>query len=244
MRVPILKQFEESQIRISIDEQDNPWFIALDVMKALGIKHQASALKKLKNSQRGSSTMHTPGGMQELTSVSESGLYSLIFLSRKPNALKFQEWITAEVIPSIRKTGTYTVPTDQKSSALQQLRMLVSAMEEAENKVIQFGSQLLEVQNEQANMKFDIAKAEEQGDDTLTATQISELDRVIANRSYVVGDIRHAGMIKRAIKEACFLIRSTRTYKEIKRSQFPLALQIASQYVPASGFKFTERKRK
>ncbi|WP_320169932.1 BRO family protein [Maridesulfovibrio sp.] len=62
--------------------------------------------------------MDTPGGKQEMSAVSESGLYSLIFRSRKPEAKKFRKWITSEVIPSLRKTGCYTMGQGAEESAL------------------------------------------------------------------------------------------------------------------------------
>lgn len=61
--------------------------------------------------EKGVNTIDTPGGKQEISIVSESGLYALIFKSRRPEAKKFRRWVTSEVLPAIRKTGSYSAAT-------------------------------------------------------------------------------------------------------------------------------------
>lgn len=85
-----------------------PFFIAKDVCDALSISNNRDALKKLDEDEKGVVITDTLGGKQKLTAVNESGLYSLIFQSRKPEAKVFRKWVTSEVLPAIRKTGTYT----------------------------------------------------------------------------------------------------------------------------------------
>lgn len=84
-----------------------PWFIAADVCMVLGIRDTYDATRGLDDDEKGTDSIRTPGGQQSVTTVSESGLYSLILRSRKPQAKQFKRWITHEVIPSIRKTGSY-----------------------------------------------------------------------------------------------------------------------------------------
>ncbi len=103
--VPFL--FEKSQIRVIMID-GNPWFVAADICSALDISNTARALDRLDDDEKGIHTMNTPGGNQELSIINESGLYSLIMTSRKPEAKKFKKWVTSEVIPSIRKTGSYS----------------------------------------------------------------------------------------------------------------------------------------
>lgn len=99
--------FESHEIRVvTIDE--TPWFVAADVCAALDIVNNRRALDRLDDDERGVHTMNTPGGNQQLGVVNESGLYSLILTSRKPEAKKFKKWVTAEVLPEIRKTGSYS----------------------------------------------------------------------------------------------------------------------------------------
>ena len=93
------------------------WFVAVDVCKILGIKQATKALKRLKENEKGVTTIHTLGGSQEMLIVNEPGLYRLIFSSRKPEAEKFQDWVYHEVLPSIRKHGYYSVAPKRKSIA-------------------------------------------------------------------------------------------------------------------------------
>ena len=84
-----------------------PWFVAVDVCRALEIEKTNRALSRLDDDEKGAHSMSTLGGIQKLSVISESGLYSLILGSRKPEAKAFKRWITHEVIPSIRKYGAY-----------------------------------------------------------------------------------------------------------------------------------------
>ncbi len=88
---------------------DAPWFIARDVCEVLGIKNPSDALSRLDDDEKGIGITDTLGGKQELASISEAGLYSLIFRSRKKEAKAFKRWVTHEVLPAIRKTGRFEV---------------------------------------------------------------------------------------------------------------------------------------
>lgn len=95
---------------VSID--GNPWFVAADVCSAIGIKHSASAMRALDDDEKGVHSMHTPGGYQDFTIISESGLYTLILRCRDavtPGTIpyRFRKWVTGEVLPQIRRTGRY-----------------------------------------------------------------------------------------------------------------------------------------
>ena len=85
----------------------HPWFVSADVCGALGIGNTSMALERLDEDERGISSIPTPGGLQEMLIINESGLYSLILGSRKPSAKKFKKWVTSEVLPAISKTGGY-----------------------------------------------------------------------------------------------------------------------------------------
>lgn len=95
----------------------DPWFVAADVCKALEIEKTNRALSRLDDDEKGAHSVSTPGGRQRMSIISESGLYSLILGSRKPEARAFKRWITHEVIPSIHKHGAYM--TDSLLDALE-----------------------------------------------------------------------------------------------------------------------------
>ena len=85
-----------------------PWFVAKDVCQALGVEKYRDAVNRLDDDEKGCPVVvDTPGGLQSMTAVNESGLYNLIFQSRKAEAKAFRKWVTGEVLPTIRKTGRY-----------------------------------------------------------------------------------------------------------------------------------------
>ena len=104
--------FEMQAVRVVIGDDGQPWFVAKDVCDALGIKNSRDALDRLENDEKGVGNTDTLGGTQELSTVNESGLYALIFRSRKPQAKRFRKWVTAEVLPSIRQHGRYEMPAE------------------------------------------------------------------------------------------------------------------------------------
>lgn len=87
-----------------------PWFVAKDVCEILGLTNSRKATSTLDEEEKGVTICDTPGGKQQLTIINESGLYSLILKSRKPEAKAFKKWVTSEVLPSIRKYGYYISP--------------------------------------------------------------------------------------------------------------------------------------
>ena len=100
--------FEGRPVRVVTDSQGEPWFVAADVLATIGLDRKA--LERLDEDEKGVSSIHTPGGGQEMTTVNEPGLYTLVLGSRKAEAKRFKRWVTHEVLPSIRKTGSYVVP--------------------------------------------------------------------------------------------------------------------------------------
>ena len=100
--------FESHDVRVVIGQDGEPRFVAADLLSTLSLDRKA--LERLDDDEKGVSSIHTPGGQQEMTVVNESGLFNLVLGSRKPEAKRFKRWVTHEVLPSIRKTGSYAVP--------------------------------------------------------------------------------------------------------------------------------------
>ncbi|WP_281688739.1 Bro-N domain-containing protein [Pseudomonas citronellolis] len=99
-------RFETREVRtLLIDDQ--PWFVAADVCQALAVRNNRDALSRLDDDEKGVATTDTLGGTQAVGIINESGLYSLILTSRKAEAKRFKKWVTAEVLPAIRKHGRY-----------------------------------------------------------------------------------------------------------------------------------------
>ncbi len=105
------------QIR-AVEVDGEPWFVGKDVAEALGYSNPRDALAKhVDGEDKGVSQIATPSGIQEMTILNESGLYSLIFSSKLPSARVFKRWVTSEVLPSIRRTGGYTIPAAPPTAA-------------------------------------------------------------------------------------------------------------------------------
>lgn len=99
--------FHGQTVRVITDEHGDPWFVAADVAKILDLGNPRSSLALLDDDEKGVHTMDTLGGRQQVTTITESGLYSLVLRSRRPEAREFKRWVTHEVLPSIRRTGSY-----------------------------------------------------------------------------------------------------------------------------------------
>lgn len=116
----------------SVVKDGEPWFVAVDVCKALEIKNNRDALGRLDDDEKGVVSTDTLGGEQEVGVVNESGLYTLVLGSRKPEAKAFKRWITHDVIPAIRKTGGYIQGEESMSDDDLIARALVMAQKKIE----------------------------------------------------------------------------------------------------------------
>lgn len=114
-----LKLFENPQFRVRVIMRcADPWFVAKDACDCLKITNVSKACQTLDEDEKGITKVYTLGGSQDMMLISESGLYTLIMRSNKPEAKMFRKWVTSEVLPSIRKTGSYSVAQPQPQPAL------------------------------------------------------------------------------------------------------------------------------
>lgn len=100
--------FEDQLVRV-LDQEGAPWFVAQDICACLEIANSRDAVGGLDDDEKGVANADTLGGPQSVSIVSESGLYALIFKSRKPAAVRFRKWVTSEVLPTLRRTGQFAV---------------------------------------------------------------------------------------------------------------------------------------
>lgn len=145
--IQIFNNPEFGEIR-TIDQNGEPWFVGKDVATALGYKDTVNAIKSHVDEQdKRGWQITTPSGEQRGTIINESGLYSLCFSSKLEGAVKFKRWVTSEVLPQIRKTGSYMLPKMTKEmqaiflldNRTAQLDQRVTALEN--NSVIDYGQQ-------------------------------------------------------------------------------------------------------
>lgn len=101
--------YEGGELRTVTDEHGDPWWVAVDVCQILEIANSRDAVDRLDDDEKLMSEIATSGQRRKMRCINESGLYHLIFTSQKEEAKKFRRWVTDEVLPSIRKTGSYSI---------------------------------------------------------------------------------------------------------------------------------------
>lgn len=122
-----------------------PWFVLKDVCGVLGISKYRDVADRLDPDERGPVRVDTLGGSQEMTCISESGLYNVILRSDKPEAKPFRKWVTAEVLPAIRRSGGYIAGQNDLSPA----ELMAKAIKVAEQTLAERDARIssLQVQN-------------------------------------------------------------------------------------------------
>lgn len=113
-KVTIFK-YEESKLVRTLNLNGEPWFVLRDVCEVLGLGNSRMVADRLDEDEKGVSQIDTLGGVQNATIISESGLYNVILRSDKPEAKPFRKWVTAVVLPSIRKNGGYIAGQEELS---------------------------------------------------------------------------------------------------------------------------------
>lgn len=123
--------YEGATVR-SVVLDGEPWFVARDICNVLGLPNLSMAMARLSDDEKGVNRIDTLGGPQQMAVVSESGMYALVLRSDKPGAAAFRRWITTEVLPAIRKTGSYSTAPALTEDELIHRALEVSARRVAE----------------------------------------------------------------------------------------------------------------
>ena len=157
-------EFHGSDFRIT-DINGDPWFVGRDACDLLNISR--SQLRRLDDDEKGVLIVQTPGGPQEMTVISEAGLFALILTSRKPDAKEFKRWVTHDVLPSIRRTGTYDIATSDHPMVAQARANL------------QLTERFVQVERELAEAREERARIEAKADMALEDVQRMTLESFI-----------------------------------------------------------------
>ncbi len=160
-------------IRALRDDTGEPWFVAKDILDRLELDR--TAMRKLDDDEKGVDTIHTPGGDQQVSIVSEAGFYKLVLKSRKPEAKAFQRWVTHEVLPSIRKRGGYMVEVPNETPEQTMARAILIARDTIERQRADID--MLAGENAVLAPKAAMADAFLDADGAYTITQASGLLR-------------------------------------------------------------------
>lgn len=149
--ITVFNNKEFGQVR-TITIEGQPFFVGKDIAEVLGYSNSRDAINKhVDDEDKGVTKCDTPGGIQDLTVINESGLYSLIFSSKLPSAKKFKRWVTSEVLPALRKTGEYSI---NKKPPVKSLRDVVELVKVTKETMLEQGCESKDI----ATAVQDIAK--------------------------------------------------------------------------------------
>jgi len=155
-----------------------PWFVAADILKVFGVAKgsRANWLKKLSDTEKGMKPIQTLGGAQSMSVISESGLYKVIMRSDKTDAHEFQDWVTRDVLPAIRKDGAYIMGEEKVATGeMNADELVLKAMQILQGKVGRVTAERDEALNTVAEQAPQIADYEARWDrrDTIGLTQFA-----------------------------------------------------------------------
>jgi len=203
---------------VTIDNE--PWFVGKDVATALGYSNPQKAVRDhISEEDRGVNEMDTPSGRQNLAIINESGLYALIFGSKLDSAKRFKHWVTSEVLPAIRKTGSYQMPmtTDQK------IQLLAQGNVELTEKIDKVDKDLQEFKQDMPLLALECQRITRAKNQKVVPLMGGKNAPAYKNKSLmhkVYGDID--SQLRREF--------GVNTYKAIKRNQCDLAVSIIEAY--------------
>lgn len=175
----------------TIEIDSEPWFVAKDITDRLGYINSRDAISRhVDEEDKGVAKHDTLGGIQNVTVINESGLYSLVLSSQVPNAKKFRRWITSEVIPSIRKTGGYHLPQTMAEA----LRLYADEVERSEKLALE-NKQLTE-DNRRMSPKEEIYDITINSEELLDLSEVAKIINCGLGRNKLFEFLRREGMLR------------------------------------------------
>lgn len=218
--VQIFENAEFGKVR-TIVVKDEPWFVASDVCESLGLSNPTVSVNRLDEDERSKFNLGRQG---EVNMVNEYGLYNLILGSRKDEAKRFKRWITHEVVPAIRKTGSYNaIPKERSEFKEQELkaRMLNARVRES-NQYLKIAAQIdipeyryiLQAKSAEAlNGGVPVLPLQEAERKTYSATEIGAMFGVSANK---IGKLANKHNLKTDAYGKLFYSKSEHSVKEVE----------------------------
>lgn len=164
-----LFNFENNQVRTLLIN-DEPWFVGKDAAQILGYSNPRDALSKHVDEEDKNSVAIRDGnkGNPNQTVINESGVYALVFGSKLPSAKRFKHWVTSEVLPTLRKTGGYTMP----KTYLEALKAFTAEVEK--NEMLSLENKIQTQQINELKPKADYTDRILKTTDLMTITQIAK----------------------------------------------------------------------
>lgn len=186
----VFKNDQFGTIRAMRGEDGEPMFIAGDVAKILGYRMASDMTRRLEEDEKGTRSVRTPGGEQQMAVITEPGLYSAILGSRVPEARAFKRWVTHEVLPALRRDGGYMVARDETPEQTMARAVLLAQATIDRQKSRIAG---LEAENEEMRPKALFADAVAASDGTCL---IGEFAKMLRQNGVDVGQNRLFAMLR------------------------------------------------
>lgn len=185
--IEIFKNESFGEVRVA-GTSDEPLFCASDLCRALGYSNGRDAISKhVDEGDVAKCDTPTTSGIQSMTYVNESGLYALIFSSKQPNAKSFKKWVTSEILPSIRKTGSYSVQQQYQlpQTFSEALRLAADQAEQLEKQ-----KKLIEAKDEQIKQDAPRVLFSKAVETSKRSCLISELAKILQQNGINIGQNR------------------------------------------------------
>jgi len=199
----LFKSAEFGSLR-AVEINGEPWFVGKDVAEALGYSNpRKTIIDHVDDEDKGVTKCDTLGGVQDLTIINESGLYSLVMYSRLHSAKKFKRWVTSEVLPAIRKTGGYIDGQETMSDSELMAKALMVAQ-----RTIEARNQLIEKQTAQIEEMTPKAVFADAVATSHAGIFISELAKLICQNGVSIGSKRLFAWMR----DNCYLGKSGSNY--------------------------------
>lgn len=212
----IFNNSEFGEIRtVTIDNE--PMFCLMDICKALGMKNSTMVASRLEEDEVTKLDLGSKSG--ETNFVTESGLYAVILRSDKPSAKKFRKWVTSEVLPTIRKTGSYSVP----QTTAGQIQLLAKGHMELEQKIDDVNKDLQDFKQDMPLLAVECEKI-------TRAVRVKGMDILGGKTSNAYSDNSIRSKVYQDIHNEVKRQFGVNTYKAIKRSQCDKAIEIINTY--------------
>lgn len=208
---------------IAIDGE--PWFVGNDCAKALGYKDTYSGVRKnVDDEDKMTCPVGSGAEMRNMNVINESGLYSLIFGSKLESAKKFKKWVTSEVLPQLRKTGSYGTPK-LPQTPMELLELHYEAIKQVDNKVDTLAERM-------DNFEQNLPLLPEDADDVSREVKKRVVEVLGGKDSNAY---HNRSLSQKVFKDAYRNLKSNfniSSYKAIKRNRKDMAVQIAREYKP------------
>lgn len=233
--IQIFNNPEFGDIRtVTIDGE--PWFVSVDVAKALGYKKTVNMTKLVDDEDKrniSSSVLEEQVYKQNYTlgTINESGLYAAIFGSKQENAKKFKKWVTSEVLPSIRKTGGYGQP-QLPDNPMELLEIHYQALKQVDSKVDVVSAEVQTVKQDLEKFKADVPAFNADTKDIQNALRKKAIEVLGGKESNAYNDNSVRGYAFADIQIELRRQFGVKRYDQIKHKDVKVALRIIEEYKP------------